>query len=242
MKQILWFIKTYFTFVILFGFQKPFFMILEKASATQPIDNIWSEMPTVMWYGLSLDLSMAGYLTALPGLLLIAMIWFRKEIIRPILNAYYILASFLVSITFVLNAGLYPYWNFPLDSTPLYYFFTSPKDALASVGGLYIFLALLITVLLTIAVWFSLRMPLTQKRYSSRYSNYGFGDSIWKSQEGTATYAHTIDDGALEVNTTGVEVNTAWMLMPQTLDTNAKINVVYDIYEKDVLLDTVTSS
>lgn len=48
MKQILWFIKTYFTFVILFGFQKPFFMILEKASATQPIDNIWSEMPTVI--------------------------------------------------------------------------------------------------------------------------------------------------------------------------------------------------
>ena len=168
MKQILWFIKTYFTFVILFGFQKPFFMILEKASATQPIDNIWSEMPTVMWYGLSLDLSMAGYLTALPGLLLIAMIWFRKEIIRPILNAYYILASFLVSITFVLNAGLYPYWNFPLDSTPLYYFFTSPKDALASLGGLYIFLALLITVLLTIAVWFALRMPHTQKRYFLR--------------------------------------------------------------------------
>ena len=44
------------------------------------------------------------------------------------------------------------------------------------------------------------------------------------------------------MNTTGVEVNTAWMLMPQTLDTNAKINVVYDIYEKDVLLDTVTSA
>ncbi len=41
---------------------------------------------------------------------------------------------------------------------------------------------------------------------------------------------------------TGLEVNTAWMLMPQTLNTNAKINVVYDIYEKDVLLDTVTSA
>lgn len=135
MKQILWFIKTYFTFVILFSIQKPFFMILEKASATQPIDNIWSEMPTVMWYGLSLDLSMAGYLTALPGLLLTAMIWFRKEIIRPILNAYYILASFLVSITFILNAGLYPYWSFPLDSTPLYYFFTSPRMHLQVLEG-----------------------------------------------------------------------------------------------------------
>ena len=51
MKQILWFIKTYFTFVILFSIQKPFFMILEKASTTQPIDNIWSEMPTVVWSG-----------------------------------------------------------------------------------------------------------------------------------------------------------------------------------------------
>ena len=70
---------------------------------------------------------------------------------------------------------------------------------------------------------------------------YGFDDSTWKSQEGTATYAHTIAGSALEVNTTGVEMNAAWMLMPQTLDTNAKINVVYDIYEKDVLLDTVTS-
>lgn len=187
MKQILWFIKTYFTFVILFSIQKPFFMILEKASATQPIDNIWSEMPTVMWNGLSLDLSMAGYLTALPGLLLIAMIWFRKEIIRPILNAYFILASFMVSITFVLNAGLYPYWNFPLDSTPLYYFFTSPKDALASVGGLYIFLALLITVLLTIAVWFALRMSHTQKRYSSRYSNYGLEISAVVVEHATLT-------------------------------------------------------
>ena len=117
MKEILWIIKTYFTFVILFSIQKPFFMILEKASATQPIDNIWSEMPTVMWYGLSLDLSMAGYLTALPGLLLIAMIWFRKEIIRPILTANFKPQSHPVSNTLILNAGLYPYGNFPLDST-----------------------------------------------------------------------------------------------------------------------------
>ncbi len=71
---------------------------------------------------------------------------------------------------------------------------------------------------------------------------YDFDDSIWKSQEGTATYAHTIDAGALEVNTTGVEVNAAWMLMPQELDANAKINVTYDIYENDILLDAVTSA
>ena len=71
---------------------------------------------------------------------------------------------------------------------------------------------------------------------------YDFDGSTWKSQEGTATYAHTIAGGALEVNTTAVEVNAAWMLMPQTLDANAKINVVYDIEKDGTLLDTVTSA
>ena len=37
-----------------------------------------------------------------------------------------------MSFCFVLNIALYPYWNFPLDSTPLFYFFTSPADAFAS--------------------------------------------------------------------------------------------------------------
>ena len=33
MKQILWFVKTYITLVILFVLQKPLFLILEKGAA-----------------------------------------------------------------------------------------------------------------------------------------------------------------------------------------------------------------
>ena len=36
MKQILWFVKTYATLVVLFVLQKPLFLILEKGAATQP--------------------------------------------------------------------------------------------------------------------------------------------------------------------------------------------------------------
>ncbi len=35
----------------------------------------WTEWFSVMWHGLPLDFSMAGYLTIIPGLLLIASAW-----------------------------------------------------------------------------------------------------------------------------------------------------------------------
>ena len=38
----------------------------------------------VMWHGLPLDLSLAGYLTAIPGLLLIASAWTNSSILRRI--------------------------------------------------------------------------------------------------------------------------------------------------------------
>ncbi len=176
MKQVLWFIKTYVTFVVLYVLQKPFFLIVEKASATEGADHIFSDMPAVIWHGLSLDLAMAGYLSAIPGFLLIAAIWLKKELVRPVLNFYYALAALLISFTFVLNLGLYPYWSFPLDSTPVFYFLSSPSDALASVSFWQVLGGLLIIALLTIACWFALRMPAGKKRCRSRYSNYGFGD------------------------------------------------------------------
>ena len=38
------------------------------------------------------------------------------------------------SVIFTVDLGLYEYWGFRLDATPLFYFFSSPKDAVASVS------------------------------------------------------------------------------------------------------------
>ena len=132
MKQIAWFFKTYFTFTLLFVVQKPLFMLLTPTHAGQNIDNLFSSAFEVRWHGLPLDLSLAGYFTIIPALLLLASFWMRKEIIRPVLNTYFLIAAVLMSFCFVLNIILYPYWSFPLDTTPFFYFFTSPSDALAS--------------------------------------------------------------------------------------------------------------
>lgn len=174
MKQIIWFVKTYATFVVLFVLQKPLFLFLEKGSATQPVDNIFAELPAVIWHGLPLDLSMAGYLSVIPGFLSIAVVWLKRDLVKPIMNIYFIIASLFITCSFLLNASLYPYWKYPLDSTPLFYFFTSPADAIASVSIWQVILSIVILIVLTIGVWFTLRMRGEKRQQYSRYS-YGYG-------------------------------------------------------------------
>lgn len=174
MKQIIWFVKTYATFVVLFVLQKPLFLFLEKGSATQPVDNIFTELPAVIWHGLPLDLSMAGYLSVIPGFLSIAVVWLKRDLVKPIMNIYFIIASLFITCSFLLNASLYPYWKYPLDSTPLFYFFTSPADAIASVSIWQVILSIVILMVLTIGVWFTLRMRGEKRQQYSRYA-YGYG-------------------------------------------------------------------
>lgn len=174
MKQIIWFVKTYATFVVLFVLQKPLFLFLEKGSATQPVDNIFTELPAVIWHGLPLDLSMAGYLSVIPGFLSIAVVWLKRDLVKPIMNIYFIIASLFITCSFLLNASLYPYWKYPLDSTPLFYFFTSPSDAIASVSIWQVILSIVILIVLTVGVWFTLRMRGEKRQQYSRYA-YGYG-------------------------------------------------------------------
>ena len=88
------------------------------------------------------------------------------------MNIYFIIASLFITCSFLLNASLYPYWKYPLDSTPLFYFFTSPADAIASVSIWQVILSIVILIVLTIGVWFTLRMR-GEKR--QQYSRYGYG-------------------------------------------------------------------
>lgn len=174
MRQIKLFLKIYFLFVLLFVIQKPLFMLFTIHCANLPVTSPANTAFAVMWHGLCLDLSIAGYLTAIPALLLTASIWLREELIKPVLNVYYMIAAVIISFSFILNIALYPHWSFPLDSTPLFYFFTSPKDALASIGTWQIFVGILALALCSLAIWGLLRLfclPSQRKRRRS-YSYY----------------------------------------------------------------------
>lgn len=92
----------------------------------------------VMWHGLPLDFSLAGYLTVIPGFILIASAWTQSRILYYIRCFYYGVVSFVMSCIFMLDLALYGFWEFRLDVTPIFYFFTSPKDAMASVSGWFV--------------------------------------------------------------------------------------------------------
>ncbi len=158
MKRVWAFIGIFVAWLLIFAIQKPLFMAWYHELYA---DTSWTDWLAVMWHGLKLDASMAGYLTIIPGLLLIAGIWTRRSWVRIAMKTYFIIASALVAIIFIADMALYEFWGFRLDATPLFYFFSSPKDALASVSWLYIImgiLAILLTFFIIYGVFNSLRL------------------------------------------------------------------------------------
>lgn len=134
-------------FILFFVIQKPLFMLyyhdLYKECS-------FSDYLAVIWNGLPLDGSIAGYLTVLPGLFLIASLWIRLSVSHWIFKIYYAGVAIFTGIVFVVDIVLYRYWGFRLDSTPFFYLKT-PKEAFASADLLTIivgFLAIAVAIVL----------------------------------------------------------------------------------------------
>ena len=143
-KRILYIITLFFTLLLLFVSQKPLFMLYNDAVGK---DAVWSDFFQVMLHGASLDATTAGYLTALPLLFIIISIWLKKVSLRKYLIPYYIIASLLVAITFVVDMGLYPFWGFKLDAS-VFLYLDSPEEAMASVSVGFVAIRVLAMVLL----------------------------------------------------------------------------------------------
>ena len=153
-KRIIQFLTTYFLFVLLFVLQKPIFM----AYYHDLYSNVsFADYFKVMWHGLPLDFSLAGYLTVIPGLVLIASAWTASPVLRCIRQVYFGVVVFIMACIFIIDLGLYDFWGFRLDATPIFYFFSSPKDALASVSFWFILsgiLAILIYAALLYGIFY----------------------------------------------------------------------------------------
>lgn len=112
-------------------------------------DCAFTDYLAVIWHGLPMDISVAGYLTIVPALLALISIWLHPALIRILHRIYLALASLLLSIVYCTDAVLYSFWQFRIDSTPFFYFLSSPKDALASVSIWWVLLGVVVMLLLT---------------------------------------------------------------------------------------------
>lgn len=159
--RLVGFIQTYLLFVCLFVVQKPLFMGVYHAFYR---DVPWTEWLAVMGHGLPLDFSLAGYLTAIPGLFYLLSAWTLSHVLRRVWCGYFGFVSALMSVIAVTDVVLYKYWGFRLDSTPLFYFFTSPKDVFASVSWWLVAGGILLMVVYAVVLYLIFYAVLLRRR------------------------------------------------------------------------------
>ncbi len=134
-RRLISFVKYFIYWVLLFAIMKLFFMLYHW--------NISKDFEPIQWlkviyHGKILDFSMAGYLTVIPGLLLIASSWIKPILIKKALIVYHAIMLFIAILIYTVDLELYSYWGFHLDNTVFFYLET-PKDAAASMTTTLIF-------------------------------------------------------------------------------------------------------
>lgn len=139
-ERIRFFLITYFFFILFALLDKVFFMLFHWQ---QSAEAGFSECLHVLWHGLPMDLSMAGYFMIIPGLVLLLSLYFTAYL-KSFLRVYFAIACFFQALIVIPDIELYSYWGFRMDKTVLTYI-VSPKEALASVPFWVTLLVTLIT-------------------------------------------------------------------------------------------------
>lgn len=132
-------VLTFLLFISFFIIGKIIFFLFQNRdySIAQYLETLWA--------GLAMDASTTAYLSIVPALVLLCSIFFIKTL-KNILKIYFLIISFILSLTIIADAELYTYWGFRIDAT-IFTYITSPENAAASTSaGQLLFLFLIIIV------------------------------------------------------------------------------------------------
>lgn len=138
-ERFLFVIKAYLCYVLLFVAAKPVFMLYNSPGRLS-----FADYAAVVWHGLPMDLSTAGYFSLIPLLAAIFATWVHagNRELRIFLYCYYALTALTVGVGLCADCAIYRFWDFKLDATVLNYI-DAPKDAVASVSAAYVVIAAL---------------------------------------------------------------------------------------------------
>ena len=148
-------VRVYVLTVLVFVIAKVVFMLCNhEAVAELSVADVWQ----VLAHGLSLDLSTSLYIVCVPLLVSIVTLWVRLP--RWVLGAYWAVIAVALSLAFVADTSLYPFWHFKLDASCLQYLET-PTEAMASTTTSYLLWRLMATILFALGIYYvySRQMP-----------------------------------------------------------------------------------
>ncbi|MDE7154593.1 MAG: sulfatase-like hydrolase/transferase [Muribaculaceae bacterium] len=128
-KGLLKILLTFLVLTLIFVLQKPVFMLFYSSIYSSFGAGEWLG---VLTHGFAMDMTVAGYLTVVPALLTLIAVLTGFDLRGRVMRGYYLLVTLLIAAIQLLDLMLYRYWGFKLDTTPLFYFATSPAAAFAS--------------------------------------------------------------------------------------------------------------
>ena len=128
--KFLFLLAVFVATVGLLAVQKPVFLARYAWGQGFGVADWWQ----VVRHGLSLDMTVAGYITALPVLAVLLSLWvpLPARIMRRVFMGYFAVVSVVTAIVFAVDLALYEHWGFRIDTTVLIYL-SDPREAMASV-------------------------------------------------------------------------------------------------------------
>lgn len=118
----------------------------------------FSDAAAILWHGLPLDLSFSGYLSAVLWVILLAGYWIGIH--RSVIYIYFAFAALLQGIIYVVDTGLFAFWNFKIDAT-IFNYLDSPTEVVASVSTLYVVVGVASILAAIIAIFWAYKSTLT---------------------------------------------------------------------------------
>ena len=148
-----------------------FMHIYDKIYSNIDLGSLWG----VLSHGFAMDCSMAGYLTVVPALGIIASVFTRRPWLERAEVVWYVVVSLILGAVFTLDLLLYGYWGFRLDMTPIFYFISSPGAVLGGLSAKQAFIGVLLWLfqsgvifLIFSAVLSSIKLPELRERSQRR--------------------------------------------------------------------------
>ncbi len=153
MSRILYLLRLMLSLLLLFAVGKLVFLIYNAdVSPFGCLDAL-----QVWWHGLTMDISTAGYVVALPLLLAIISLWWRGMPLRWVLWPYLGVVAVLLAVIIGGDAVLYEFWKFKLNAA-VFAYMQNPEGATSSVSlGFILSRVAGIVLLAVLAGWLLLR-------------------------------------------------------------------------------------
>jgi phosphoglycerol transferase MdoB-like AlkP superfamily enzyme len=132
-------LKTFLWTMLVFIIAKVVFMLACHEGHIFTMADLWQ----VILHGLTLDISTALYILAVPFLLTMMSVWYKPRWMGITVKVFFGIVAFALTLAFIADTSLYPFWGFKLDASCLQYLET-PTEAAASVSTGYLIARLIV--------------------------------------------------------------------------------------------------